>query len=596
VRIDGYAPIEEYAAIGDGRTAALVARDGAIDWLCIPDLDSESVFAALLDAHRGGSFTLAPVSEFESERCYRDGSNILETTFTTSTGRVRIVDGMTLADRHSLAPLREVVRKIEALDGTVALRWRIEPRFDYGRRSTKLERRGDRLLAQLGGRALAISAWGLPGWRQEDEAVAGELELAPGETALFSLTAAEGEPIVLPGRENSERRLEEADAFWRSWSAQATYEGLWREAVLRSVLALKLLVFAPSGAIAAAPTASLPEEIGGQRNWDYRFSWLRDSAFTLAAFESLGIAEEAHAFFWWFMHASRLTQPRLQVLYRLNGGTETDEVELEHFEGHRGSRPVRVGNAAVDQVQLDVYGAVLDAIWTHVRNHGDLGGDSGRRVAKIADYVAEHWRDRDSSIWEVRSPPTHFIQSKAMCWVALDRATRLAAEGAIPDRSETWRAEADEIRRFVDEQGWDAERQSYVRATDSRELDASLLTLPIMGFDGGPRLAATVDAVRRELAEGPFVRRYRGDDGVEGTEGAFLTCSFWLADALARAGRVRDATELMGELQGLANDVGLYAEEVDPDTGAFLGNFPQGLAHLALINAAVSIDAAERAR
>jgi GH15 family glucan-1,4-alpha-glucosidase len=595
VRIDGYAPIEEYAAIGDGRTAALVARDGAIDWLCIPDLDSESVFGALLDAQRGGSFTLAPVTVFESERRYREGSNVLETTFTTSTGRVQIVDGMTLGDRHDLAPLRELVRKIEALDGTVALRWRIEPRFDYGRRSTKLERRGDRLLAQLGGRALAISAWGLAGWRQEDTAVAGELELVPGETALFSLTAAEGEPIVFPGRGDSERRLEEADAFWRSWSAQATYEGPWREAVLRSALALKLLVFAPSGAIAAAPTASLPEEIGGRRNWDYRFSWLRDSAFVLAALEALEIADEGHAFFWWFMHASRLTRPRLQALYRLDGGTETDELELEHFEGYRSSRPVRVGNTAIDQVQLDVYGAVLDAVWTHVRGHGDLGGETGRGVAKIADYVSEHWRDRDSGIWEVRSPPTHFVQSKAMCWVALDRATRLAAEGAIPDRSESWRAEADEIRRFVDEQGWDDERRSYVRATDLRELDASLLTLPIMGYDGGRRLAATVDAVRRELAEGPFVRRYRGEDGVEGGEGAFLACSFWLADALARVGRVHDATELMDELDGLANDVGLYAEEIDPETGTFLGNFPQGLVHLALINAAVSIDAAERA-
>jgi GH15 family glucan-1,4-alpha-glucosidase len=595
VRIDGYAPIEEYAAIGDGRTAALIARDGAIDWLCVPDLDSESVFGALLDAHRGGSFTLAPVTEFESERRYREGSNILETTFTTSTGRVRLVDGMTLADTKALAPLREVVRKVEALDGAVRLHWRIEPRLDYARRPSRLERRGDRLLTQLGGTVLAISAWGLDGWLQQDGAVAGDLELAPGETALFSLTAADGEPAVFPGREDSERRLEEADAFWRRWSAQASYEGPWQEAVVRSALALKLLVFAPSGAIAAAATASLPEEMGGQRNWDYRFSWLRDSAFVLDALEALGIAEEGHAFFWWFMHASRLTRPRLQVLYRLNGSTQAEEVELEHFEGYRKSRPVRVGNGAVDQVQLDVYGSVLDAIWTHVRNHGDLGGDTGRGVAKIADYVSEHWRDPDSSIWEVRSPPTHFVQSKAMCWVALDRATRLAAEGAIPDRSESWRAAGDEIRRFVDEQGWDAERRSYVRATDLRELDASLLTLPIMGFDGGPRLAATVDAVRRELAEGPFVRRYRGDDGVEGGEGAFLTCSFWLADALARVGQVRDATELMDELQGLANDVGLYSEEVDPDTGAFLGNFPQGLVHLALINAAVSIDAAGRA-
>lgn len=596
MRIDGYAPIEEYAAIGDGRTAALVARDGAIDWLCIPDMDSSAVFAALLDARRGGSFTLAPVSEFESERRYRDGSNILETTFTTSAGRVKIVDGMTLAGTDRLAPLREVVRIVEALEGTVPLRWRIEPRLDYARRPSRLERRGDRLLAQLGGKALAISAWGLPGWREEDDAVGGELDLAPGETATFSLTAADGEPVVLPGRRDSEQRVEQTDAFWREWSGKASYDGPWREAVLRSALMLKLLVFAPSGAIAAAPTASLPEEIGGVRNWDYRFSWLRDSSFLLDALASLGIEDEGHAFFWWFMHASRLTRPRLQVLYSLDGGATTDEHELDHFEGYRSSRPVRVGNAAGEQVQLDVYGAVLDAIWTHVRNQGDLGGDTGRSVAKIADYVTEHWRDTDSGIWEVRNDPTHFAQSKAMCWVALDRAIRLAEAGIIPDRSEQWRASADEIRRFIDERCWDDERSSYVRATDLRELDAGLLTLPIMDFDGGPRLALTVDAVRRELADGPLVHRYRGDDGVVGGEGAFLTCSFWLADALARTGRVPEAIELMDELAGFANDVGLYAEELDPETGAFLGNFPQGLVHLALVNAAVSIAAAERAR
>jgi GH15 family glucan-1,4-alpha-glucosidase len=595
MRIDGYAPIGDYAVIGDGRTAALVAKDGAIDWLCIPDFDSDSVFAAILDAERGGSFSLVPAAGFESHRRYRPGSNVLETTFTTSSGAVRIVDGMTLAGDGGLVPLRELVRRIECVGGTVAMRWRIAPRFDYARRPAKLEARGDHLLAHSGRRALAIGAWGTNGWHREENAVVGEFELTEGETAVFSVAAADREPAVLPGREDSERRLEQADQFWRAWSGRASYDGPWREPVLRSVLALKLLIYAPSGAIVAAPTASLPEEIGGGRNWDYRFSWVRDSTFVLSALDALGIEEEGHAFFWWLMHASRLTRPRLQVLYRLNGSASADEIELDHLAGYRGSQPVRIGNAAVDQVQLDVYGAVLDSVWRHVQTHGDLGGETGRGVAKLADYVSEHWRDPDSSLWEVRGEPKHFVHSKAMCWVALERAMQLAERGVVPDRSERWRAESDEVRRFVDEHGWDDERRSYVRATDLRELDASLLTLPITGFREGPRTAATVEAVVRELSEGPFVYRHRGRDGVQGGEGAFLTCSFWLADALARIGRLSEATVLMDELMGLANDVGLYAEEIDPESGEFLGNFPQGLVHLALINAAVSIAARNEA-
>jgi GH15 family glucan-1,4-alpha-glucosidase len=587
MRIDGYAPIRDYAAIGDGRTVALVARDGAIDWVCLPDVDSSPLFAALLDAERGGSFTLAPARPFESERRYRDGSNILETTFRTETGAVRVVDAMTLTSSGRLSPLREIVRKVEGLSGTVRMQWRAEPRFDFARHVPRFEPRDGRVFATKGGDAVVLSAWNA-GLQTDDSGAKGQFELAEGETALFSLVASAQQPLVLPGRDDTEGRLEEADRFWREWSGRAAYDGPWSDAVVRSALALKLLVYAPSGAIVAAPTTSLPEELGSSRNWDYRFAWLRDASYTVEAFASLGYEDEAHAFFWWLMHATRLTQPRLEVLYRVDGRAGSREREIDHLSGYRGSQPVRVGNGAADQVQLDVYGSVLDAAWKHVRSHGDLGGQTGRAVAKIADHVAENWRRPDSGIWEVRGEPKHFVQSKAMCCVALDRAARMAREGILPDRSARWHAEMTAIRDFLEGVGWDAERQSYRRVAGLDEIDASLLTLPLFGF-GGPRVDATVEAVRRELGDGPFLRRYRGEDGVPGEDAAFLTCSFWLVDALARAGRRDEAGGLMDEVVELANDVGLYAEEIDPNTGDFLGNFPQGLVHLALVNAAISL-------
>jgi GH15 family glucan-1,4-alpha-glucosidase len=592
MRVDGYAPIREYAAIGDGRTVALVALDGGIDWLCLPDVDSSPVFAALLDAERGGSFALAPTDGFEAERRYRDGSNVLETTFRTATGVVRVTDAMTLTARDHLTPFREIVRKVEGLAGVVPIAYRAKPRFDFARAVPKLRRRDGRVFAQHGRDALVFSAFNLD-LGVESGAVAGRFEVAEGDSAVLSVAAASQQPLVLPGRDDTELRLEAADQFWRAWSERADVEGAWAHAVVRSALALKLLVHSPSGAIVAAPTTSLPETLGAARNWDYRFAWLRDAAYTVEAFEALGYEDEAHAFFWWLMHATRLTQPRLEVLYRVDGGTAPKEVELGHLSGYRESKPVRAGNGAVGQVQLDVYGSVLDAAWKHALAHGDLGGERGGAVAKIADYVADNWREPDSGIWEVRSEPAHFIQSKAMCWVALDRAARLAEEGFIPDRSRRWGAEAAAIRKFIDGEGWDEARRSYLRAAGRRELDAGLLTLALVDF-GGPRVEATVDAIREELSDGPFVFRYRGEDGVPGENGAFLTCSFWLVDALARTGRVDEAAGLMDELVALSNDVGLYAEEIDPKTGEFLGNFPQGLVHLALINAAVSVARAEK--
>ena len=595
-RTDGYAAIRDYALIGDGRTAALVARDGAIDWLCLPNVDSPSVFARILDAERGGSFRLEPTVPYEVERRYQHDSSILATTFKAAEGTVRVTDAMTLTDDQRLGPLRELCRKVEGLSGAVPLRWSLEPRFGYGRDRTRLTQRAGRWFAEAGTECVALGAWDAGELTAGETTIEASVTLREGQTALLALAAAHKEPAVLPSRKDVERRLARTERFWPEWAGRIRYDGDWRDAVVRSVLTLKLLVYAPSGAIVAAPTASLPEWVGGSRNWDYRFTWLRDASWTLDALIQLGIDDEAHAFFWWLMHASRITQPRLQILYKVDGSTHTAEQELSDLDGYRSSKPVRIGNGAADQLQLDVYGSVMESIWLYAQDVGHIDGDTAKEIAKIADYVCENWRDRDNGIWEVRAERTHFTQSKALCWVALDRACRLAERGMIPDHSSRWRKVAGEIQSFVDAEGWDEERKSYIRAPDLRELDACLLTLVILGFEDptDERLRGTVAAIERELREGPFVYRYRGQDGLGGEEGAFLTCSFWLVHALARQGRVEDARSLMDELVGLANDVGLYSEEIDPQGGEFLGNFPQGLTHLALVNAAVSIAEAEQ--
>jgi GH15 family glucan-1,4-alpha-glucosidase len=596
-RADGYAAIRDYAVIGDGRTCALVARDGAIDWLCLPNVDSPTTFARLIDAERGGAFELTPMDRFEAEQHYLEGTNVLETTFRTAAGTVRVTDAMTLTDLSSIAPMREVVRKVEGLEGKPRLRWSVTPRFLYGRSDVKLGRRYARPFFAAGKDGLAVSAWDAGEIEFRDGAVGGKLELAAGQTAMLSLAATYKEPVVVPGRDDTERRLADTRMFWKAWSGRARYDGPWAEQVIRSALVLKLLLYAPSGAIAAAPTTSLPEWYGGSRNWDYRYAWIRDASWSLNALLRLGYRDEATAFFWWIMHASRITQPRLRPLYRIDGGTQTTEEELPEFAGYRRSRPVRIGNGAADQVQLDLYGSLLDAAFLYVQDGGPVDRDTGKELAKIADYVAKHWRDEDSGIWEVRSERAHFVHSKGMCWVALDRASRLAERGVLPDRSERWLEAAKAIRAFVDEHGWDEERGSYVRAPGQPELDASLLSLAILGYEpaSGERARRLLDAVRRELADGPLVYRYRADDGVSGEQGAFLTCSFWLADALARAGRLGEATTLMDELLALGNDVGLFPEEMDPVTHDYLGNYPQGLTHLALVNAAVTIAEAQAA-
>jgi len=590
----GYLPIGDYAAIGDGRTVALVACDGSVDWLCLPDLDSPSVFAAVLDAGRGGRFELRPDGPAHATRRYVPDSNVLETTFTTANGIARVTDAVALPGAE-LGPARELVRRVDGIAGRVSMRWRITPAFEYGQIRPRIAYRGRIPVAVAGADALAVCSWDAGEPQIDPAAISGRFEVRESGSALIALCTAHQEPLVFPARQDVEQRLSATVDYWRGWAARRSYDGPWRDEVIRSALALKLLFHAPSGAIAAAATASLPEEIGGERNWDYRFCWIRDSAFTLEALMHLGCPSESEAFFWWLLHASQLTHPRLRVLYRLDGGERAPERTLD-LDGHQGSRPVRVGNAAAAQTQLDIYGCLLQTAAIYTQTGGRLDGETGRRLAAIADLVCRIWREPDCGIWEVRSAPRHFTQSKMMCWIALDRALALGASGHLPSGSAArWRREARAIGEFIEARCWSDRLGSYARDdTGAEELDASLLLGVLLGYrppDPG-RLAATVTAVRRELGHGALLYRYSGEDGLDGTEGAFLCCSFWLADALARIGRREEATELMGQLISRANDVGLYAEEIDPHTGELLGNLPQGLVHLAFINAAVSIAAA----
>ena len=595
MRIGGYAPIEDYALIGDGRTAALVARDGSVDWLCLPNFDSPSVLAAILDAQRGGAFELRPEIPFTSTRRYLPQTNVLETTFVTDRGSVRLIDAMTLPDDR-LPPMRELVRSIEGLSGSVPMRWSFAPRFHYARHEPRAEWRYGVPVATCANEAVAVASWhaGSPAW--QGPSIVSSFNAEAGSRATLALASAYGEPLILPDHAAVATRLAHTTEFWRRWSADRHYDGPWADAVIRSALVLKLLIHAPSGASVAAPTTSLPEDVGGARNWDYRFCWIRDSNFLVGALLQLGCIDEARSAFWWFMHATALTEPIVHVLYKLDGGVGFAERELE-LSGYRGSRPVRIGNGALAQAQHDVYGELLDTAWIFSEGHHALDRDMGEVIGRIADHVCEIWRRPDCGIWEVRNGPFHFTHSKVMCWVAIDRAIRLARRGEAPSgHMDRWTREAEAIRTFVDRDCWSDSLGSYTRSAGSPDVDASLLLLPIINFadPASPRIKGTVDAVSRLLRDGDFVYRYRADDGVQGGEGCFLNCSFWLVAALARVGRIDEATALMDRLIGRANDVGLFAEEVDPASGALLGNFPQALVHLSLIDAAVTCQAVQR--
>ena len=595
MRHDGYADIRDYALIGDGRAAALVALDGSIDWLCLPNLDSPSVLGAILDKDRGGAFVVQPAIPFHATRRYLPLTNVLETTFTTDAGVATLTDAMLLPG-EGLAPMRELAREVRGVSGRVPMRWSFQPRFHFGLEPERCVMRGSIPVAESAANAVALCHWdagtpALSNGRSESS-----FEAAAGSSSLLVLAGAYAEPLVFPARKEVARRLVCTIEFWRQWANARTYDGPWRDEVIRSALVLKSLIFAPSGAAAAAATTSLPEEIGGVRNWDYRYCWIRDSMFLIDALLRLGCRGEAHAIFWWFLQATALTEPELQVLYKLDGDARIPETTLR-LSGYRNSQPVRVGNAAVTQSQLDIYGELLETAWVFGRGDHRIDGDTGDVLAGIADHVCDHWREPDAGIWEVRGESLHFTHSKVMCWVALDRAVRLAKEHELSDRRvPRWKKEADAIAEFVNTYCWSERLGSYTRSAASTDTDASLLMLSLVGFGdpAGEKMQGTIDRVSTELRRGPYVFRYRTSDGLPGSEGCFVNCSFWLVGALARARRVDEATALMNELIAAGNDVGLYSEEIDPNTGSFLGTFPQALVHLSLIDAALAIGEATR--
>lgn len=589
--------IADYAIIGDCRTAALVSRAGSIDWYCVPRFDRPSVFGALLDPE-AGRFSIAPAGDAESSRRYLPDTNVLETVFRCEGGTLRLTDALTVPrhpeDSRGLYPDHEVLRRVECLDGAVDVEVVCDPRFDYGRVAPAVRDMGRAgVLFDGGADALvlrsdiaAVPGRG-PGWT-------GRERLDAGDVRYVSLTSENAAPAVLaPHGRMAERRLGDTADWWQEWVGQCAYEGEYRDAVVRSLLTLKLLAFPPSGAIVAAVTTSLPEAAGGERNWDYRYCWLRDASMTMDVLLHLGFVREAEAFLGWLIHATRLTRPELRVLYDVYGRPPTDEHVLAHLSGYRGSRPVRVGNAAALQLQLDIYGELLAAARSFVEAGGRLDWAEGSLLADLGETVCRKWREPDQGIWEVRGAYRHWTLSKAMCWIALDCLLGLHDEGLIPIRRsrEAVKAEMAEIRSTVEDQGWDASRESYVAWLGAEHVDAALLLLGIAGYAApdSERMRSTLRRVEAELETDGLLYRYRYDDGQRGSEGAFGICTFWKAELLARQGRIEEACRTFEHACSFANDIGLLAEEIDPASGALMGNFPQAFTHIGLASAAKEI-------
>jgi GH15 family glucan-1,4-alpha-glucosidase len=582
--------ISDYALIGDTRTAALGAIDGSIDWMCAPSFDSEPIFGKLVGGSGGSSFVVTVDGAVETGRRYVADSAVLETEFNTSDGHGRLVDAMAVGVEGALLPQTVLVRWLRCDNGNLSVRVLFDPKLGLPGKAPRTARRVGALVCEWGSLALTLQSFPEIQISPGQERI---LELSAGSELMLVMTISDRAPAVFltPGRARD--LVTETNNWWDRWVSEISYDGPFREAVVRSLITLQLLTFAPSGAPVAAPTTSLPEELGGERNWDYRFSWPRDASIGLAAFLAVGKPALAHSFMHWLLHASRLSRPQLHVLYTLYGKRPPPEDDLEGVPGYRGSLPVRVGNDARNQHQLDVYGWVVDAAWLLTKAGHELHAEHWRAVSGFADYVASHWREPDAGIWEVRGEPRHYVHSKLMAWLCLDRALRIANERRVGGkRPRTWADQRDRIARDVLERGFDHKANSYVRAYGSAELDAALLILPVLGFDDHPeRVQGTISAIRRELETDGFVFRYpQESDGLPGHEGAFLPCSFWLVQALARTGRRDEATELMGKLVGRANEVGLFSEELDPASGDFLGNFPQAFTHATLIQAALSLN------
>jgi GH15 family glucan-1,4-alpha-glucosidase len=579
--------IEDYGLIGDLHTIALVGREGSMDWLCWPRFDSSACFAALLGDENNGSWKLRPKETFQTSRAYRGDTLILETVFTTSSGIARLIDFMPPEGTH-----RDIVRIVEGVSGTVRMEMILTLRFDYGRTVPWVTHLPAGGMIAVAGPNAAMLRTDAP-IRGDKLSTVADFTIGPGERQKFVLTwfpSHEPAPSFLL----DESALERTQLFWEKWSAQCTYRGKWREPVMRALITLKALTYRPTGGIVAAGTTSLPEFIGGVRNWDYRYCWLRDATFTLYSFMKAGYTAEAEAWSNWLLRAVAGDPNQLQIMYGVAGERSLPEIELKHLAGYENSRPVRVGNAAAEQFQLDVYGEVMDAL--HVARTVGLKTDenSWRLQRHIVEFVMQHWSEPDEGIWEIRGPRQHFVHSKVMAWVAVDRAVKAVEQFGLPGAVETWRKVRDEIHRDICTRGFDTGRDTFLQCYGGDSLDASLLMIPLVGFlpPSDPRVVSTVAAVARELTDDGLVKRYRTKSGVDGLppgEGTFLPCSFWMADCLWLTGQKSKAVAYFEKLLQLRNDLGLIAEEYDPTAGRQLGNVPQAFTLVCLINTAENL-------
>jgi GH15 family glucan-1,4-alpha-glucosidase len=592
----GYLPIEDHGVIGDLHTAALVGVDGTIDWLCLPRFDAPSVFASILDDEKGGHFRLAPLNYTRTQQLYLPDTNVLLTRFLSPEGVAEVLDFMPVEskpeERHDL------VRSVRVIRGRMHFEVDCRPAFDYARQRHTIALGKTGAVFACANMRLGL-ATEVPLQEGPNRSTLARFTLREGESATFvlqELGEGEGPENVLSGARFQDVLQQTLD-YWRRWISRSAYRGRWREMVNRSALALKLMVYDPTGALVAAPTMGLPEAIGGERNWDYRYTWPRDAAFALYALTRLGFHEEAHNFMGWLQNICRNSGGRLQPLYGIDGRTEVHEEELSHLSGYRNSRPVRLGNGAHDQLQLDLYGAMMDAAYLHNKYGVPLDYDVWRHLRPILDWLSKNWQQPDEGIWEVRGGRRHFVSSRLLSWVALDRAVRMARQRGLPAGEDRWIKQRDAIYEEIMEQGWNPERKSFVQYYGGEALDASLLLMPLVKFVGptDPRWLATLNLIQTELTHDTLVYRYRvaeaADDGFMSEEGSFSICSFWLVECLARAGRLEEARLALEKMFSYANHLGLFAEEIGP-SGEALGNFPQAFTHLALISAAVNLDQA----
>ena len=595
---DPYPPIGDYALIGDCHSVALISRDGSIDWACLPRFDGYSCFGRLLDWEKGGYCEIKPIAPIdETLRSYVDETLVLATTFRTADGECILYDCFVMRKGGATNPRRQLLRIVEGVRGHVELKVSIVPRFDCGEVKAWVRRHGQRLYSALGASDALVVAGDCDLEICDQHDLEGTISVKPGERVRLSIRAADPAaidptpPNPAPAEE-LDNRLDETIKWWKRWGERAHRDRFDGPAVMRSALVLKALTNAPTGAVVAAATTSLPEAVGQGRNWDYRYSWIRDAHIAVRSLAELGFEAEADGFRRFVERSAAGSAESLQIMYGVGGERHLLEMELSHLEGYRGSAPVRIGNGAATQTQLDVYGYLLELAWQWHQRGSSPDDDYWRFLLTLVDAAAERWKDPDSGIWEMRGEARHFVHSKAMCWVALERGLQLAEDCMRRAPTKRWRATRDELRATVERDGWDDKRGTYVQCFGSSEVDASLLLLPIFGFItyDDERMVGTTDAVWHDLDEGGgLLRRYRGEDSLEGEEGAFVACSFWLVECLARQGRLDDARRVFDKTMATANDLGLFSEEFDVGSNELLGNFPQGLSHMSHIAAAVAL-------